>query len=60
MECLLGRKIEDVLALLAGKGIHPEIEKTGPDIQDGGIVRVVQVLEDGAVLRVSVFPSGKE
>ena len=59
MECLLGRRMEEALALLAGEGIHPEIEKTGPDLAEEGTVRVVQVCNGGAVLRVSVFPTGK-
>lgn len=59
MECLLGRRVEEALALLAGEEIHPEIEKTGSDLAEEGTVRVVQVCNGGAVLRVSVFPSGK-
>ncbi len=58
MECLLGRKAEDALSLLAEQGIHPEIEKTGPRPEEEGILRVVQVLEEGARLRVSVFSLG--
>ena len=57
---LLGRRVEDALMLLAEQGIHPETEKTGPEPAEGGVVRVIQVLNEGATLRVSVFPSGEK
>ena len=59
MDFLLGRKAEDAAALMRERGIEPVIEQTGPD--DGtGIVRVVQVLDGGALLRTARFPAEPE
>lgn len=58
MDTLLGRRAEDAAAMLMAQEIEPEFVRTGPD--SNGIMRVVQVLDGGARLRIACFPAEPE